>query len=133
MADSRTEWWSFIESIRGDMTAKQFASHVGISAPTLSRWRHGARPDPNLVISVARAADANIVSALVASGHLSLDEVEAYATGQLVLADIPMTTLLQEVISRLNDLERGISPTPPQTAAEAAEERGHEILKGLLR
>lgn len=128
MNKNPSPWWEYLEKAQGDMTDKQLAARINVSTPTISRWRHGKNPDISLVIQVARRLDGNIVAALVAAGILTKDEVAAYSSGQLLLSDVPLDTLLSEVSDRLAELRRSMNDNP-----STGSERGAKIMKGLIR
>lgn len=127
-------WWSFIEGLKGTDTTKRFAGHIGVSVPTLNRWRRGARPEVAMVLQVADTTGTNRAACLVAAGYLTDSDVEDYAHGELALADVPTEALLTELLARLQCMKKQVhSPGTPLTPAEQRRRRAEAVVENLYR
>lgn len=101
-----TRWWRYLDSLRGsDMSDRQLALFIDVTPATVSRWKSGKNPGPAEVVQAAHAFGANAVQALVAGGILGDEETEAYRSGQISLADVPLSALLDELKVRMSDLQ----------------------------
>lgn len=111
---TQTRWWTYLSALMGDDNATEAAKKSGISSSNFTRWKKGARADPDFVVKVARAYNANVLEALVAAEFIT-DEEAALTTisPTLDIADIDSTTLIEELqyrvdrIKYLIDLEDG--------------------------
>lgn len=100
-----TRWWRYLDSLRSaDMSDRQLALFIDVTPATVSRWKSGKNPGSAEVVQAAHAFGANAVEALVAGGILGDEETEAYRSGQISLADVPLSALLDELKVRLTDL-----------------------------
>lgn len=99
----KTAWWDFVDELRGDLSDRQFAAKVGVTQPTVGRWRRGHRPDTDLIIQVARSCGVSVVEALVAGEVLDAQEVAAYRSGSVSLSTLPTAALIDELQFRLED------------------------------
>lgn len=101
-----TDWWLYIEKGLEDAGINQtrLADLIGISRPSLSRWRtQGVTPnDPEIVRGVAFVLQTPIVDALEALGYLDEHEA-AQMRGTAELADYSDDQLLEEISRRMKD------------------------------
>lgn len=71
---SSTRWWDYIEPIIGEMTLRDAARKAGFNQSAFTRWKGGAKADPEFVVKFARAFDLNVLEALVAAEVITQDE-----------------------------------------------------------
>ena len=74
MCMSETRWWKYLSSLMGNETATEAAKKSGISSSNFTRWKKGARADPDFVVKVARAYNADVLEALVAAEFITAKE-----------------------------------------------------------
>ena len=92
--------------IRKD-TYSSAAKRIGVDKSAFTRWKNGARPDPNLVVKFARNYNRNVLEALVAAGFLTEGEADLREvdTGETTLKEATNTELTEEILLRLNLLK----------------------------
>lgn len=73
---TQTRWWKYLEQLMGDDNAMSAASRAGISSSNFTRWKKGARADPDFVVRIARAYDANVLEALVEAEFITDAEAD---------------------------------------------------------
>lgn len=85
------------------------APKVGVDKATVGRWRTGAvDPKPRQVVAYARAYGLNPISALIAAGFLSAQELDIEVSIPITtLADYSVTELAEELASRLRQGANG--------------------------
>ena len=98
-----TRWWHYLNALMNGDNYTEAAKKTGISTSNFTRWRKGARADPDFVVKVARAYDANILEALVEAEFIT-DEEAALTTiaPQLDLAQVDAQELLDELQHRID-------------------------------
>ena len=104
---SGTKWWQYVtKAIRKD-TYSSAAKRVGVDKSSFTRWKNGARPDPNLVVKFARNYNRNVLEALVAAGFLTEEEADLREvdTGGTTLKEATDAELTEELLLRLRLLE----------------------------
>lgn len=69
-----TNWWQYLSELMGGDTPTVAARKAGISASNFTRWKQGARADPDFVVKIARAYEANVLEALVSAGFITPEE-----------------------------------------------------------
>ena len=69
-----TRWWRHVTGIIGDSTYREAADKAGFDKSAFTRWKKGARADPDFVVKVARAYDANVLEALVEAEFITETE-----------------------------------------------------------
>lgn len=101
-----TRWWDYITEIIGDSTYSQAATKAGFDKSAFTRWKKGARADPDFVVKIARAYDANVLEALVAAEFITEAEAKLreVKVGGIALSDASNRQLLDE-INRRSDPE----------------------------
>ncbi len=96
-----TDWWTYVEEglERVGINQSRLAVEIGISAPSLSRWRtQGVTPsDPETVRAVAFVLKTPIVDALCALGYLTQEETQAMRG----IANYSNRELLDEIERRM--------------------------------
>ena len=124
-----TRWWQYLETLMDGQTAKEAADRTGISASNFTRWKKGARADPDFVVKIARAYEANVLQALVEAEFIT--EEEAHLTEvapELDLSKVSGPDLMEEVDRRLESLKYlaslSASQSPRNELAERREQKG---------
>ena len=100
-----TRWWKYLSALIGNQTAAEAAKISGISASNFTRWKKGARADPEFVVKIARAYGANVLEALTAAEFIT--EEEAALTEVAPKLDLSYATpneLFAEILSRIDVL-----------------------------
>lgn len=87
---TETRWWRYLQGLMGTQTQQEAAEKIGISKSNITRWKAGARADPDFVVKVARAYKANVLEALVASGFIT--EQEAALTELMPRMDLKVVS-----------------------------------------
>lgn len=86
----------------GNETATEAAKKSKISSSNFTRWKKGARADPDFVVKIARAYNANVLEALVAAEFITEAEAKLreIKVGGIALSDASNRQLLDEVMKR---------------------------------
>ncbi len=71
---TETRWWTYLQSLMGEQTQQEAAEKIGISKSNITRWKAGARADPDFVVKAARAYGANVLEALVEAEFITEQE-----------------------------------------------------------
>lgn len=74
MGMSTTDWWTYLSDLMGEDTPTVAAKKAGISASNFTRWKQGARADPDFVVKIARAYHGDVLEALVAADFITSEE-----------------------------------------------------------
>lgn len=104
----KLDWNSYLDRLPGTPNDNQIATAAGIARSNVGRWRsEGQQPKPAQAIAVARAFGSHPLSALVAAGHLTNDDVDAIFDGKAIaqmmsIDDFDTAFLATEVARRLN-------------------------------
>lgn len=69
-----TNWWNYVEVLIGEDTYSEAASKAGFDKSAFTRWKQGARADPDFVVKIARAYKTSVLEALVAADFITSDE-----------------------------------------------------------
>lgn len=69
-----TNWWQYLSELMGNDTPTVAARKAEISASNFTRWKQGARADPDFVVKIARAYNGNVLEALVAAEFITPEE-----------------------------------------------------------
>lgn len=69
-----TNWWQYLSDLMGNDTPTVAARKAEISASNFTRWKQGARADPDFVVKIARAYNDNVLEALVAAEFITPEE-----------------------------------------------------------
>lgn len=98
-----TRWWRYLSDLMNGDNYTEAAKKTGISTSNFTRWRKGARADPDFVVKVARAYDANILEALVEAEFITEEEANLTEVApQLDLAQVDAQELLAELQHRID-------------------------------
>ena len=102
MGMTNTRWWQYLQGLMGPQTQLEAAKHIGISKSNITRWKNGARADPEFVVKVARAYHTNVLEALVEAEFITEQEANLrwVETGGLKLAEATNEQLLDEIMRR---------------------------------
>ncbi|WKD60883.1 Helix-turn-helix protein [Corynebacterium ciconiae DSM 44920] len=111
----------------GGQTQLEAAKFIGISKSNITRWKNGARADPDFVVKVARAYGANVLEALVEAEFITEKEAQLREVAPtLDLEDISADALLDELqrrVDRFNFIKNlEITDEPDMTLEEAVDE-----------
>lgn len=123
---SKTQWWEYLESLLNGQTAKEAAAQTGISASNFTRWKQGARADPDFVVKIARAYKANVLDALVEADFITEDEAKLTEVAPtLDLAKVSGPDLIEELERRVDMLRylESLSPSGDATIRHIADRR----------
>lgn len=104
---SKTRWWKYIEPVIGNMTMRDAAQKAGFNQSAFTRWKNGAKADPEFVVKFARAFDLNVLQALVEAELISQDEADLreVRTGGTKLTDATPRQLAEEFLRRMEEAE----------------------------
>ena len=120
MMTTTTTWWTYIEEglERNDLTQSQLADSINLNRGGMSQWRNnGVVPEnPERIRAVAHILGTNIFDALIASGHLTAQEVETARTAA-PLEDRTDEELLEELLRRVR--KRNNTRTPAKKPAQS--------------
>lgn len=106
-----------MESLMNGQTAKEAADKTGISASNFTRWKKGARADPDFVVKIARAYNANVLDALVKADFITEDEAKlTEVSPTLDLTKVSGEDLMNEVERRIEALRYLSKLESPNTA-----------------
>lgn len=72
-----TRWWDYLQSLIQGQTQQEAAEKIGISKSNITRWKAGARADPEFVVKVAREYKVNVLRALVEAEFITEEEAGA--------------------------------------------------------
>ncbi|AMO91624.1 hypothetical protein AWU68_1343 [Corynebacterium simulans] len=104
---SETRWWKYIAPVIGNMTMRDAAQKAGFNQSAFTRWKNGAKADPEFVVKFARAFDLNVLQALVEAELISQNEADLREVhiGGVNLTDASPRQLAEEFLRRMNDAE----------------------------
>lgn len=101
------------------------AHQAGFNQSAFTRWKSGARADPEFVVKFARAFDLNVLEALVEAEFITEDEagIQEISVGGPLLKRASSKQLTQEVQKRLDAAEQSaLWPVPELGGAAMASE-----------
>lgn len=104
----KLDWNSYLDRLPGSPNDNQIAIASGVARSNVSRWRsEGQQPKPGQAVAVARAYGNHPLSALVAAGYLTNDDLDAIFDGKTIaqimsIDDFDTAFLATEVARRLN-------------------------------
>lgn len=96
-----TDWIDAKAKARGT-TASAVAARAGVNKATVSKWRTGQSPDPDMVRRIASALDAPVLEAFIAAGFLDRSDTTKVIELPRALADLDATELTDELHRRLD-------------------------------
>lgn len=70
----QTRWWKYVIKTINGRTFKEAAQIAGFDQSALTRWKNGARADPDFVVKFARNFDRNVLEALVEAEFITEQE-----------------------------------------------------------
>lgn len=122
-----TRWWRYLSGLMGEETATEAARRSGISSSNFTRWKKGARADPDFVVKIARAYETNVLKALVEAEFITEEEANLRELAPVMnLQDISADALLEELqrrVDRFNFLKNlGPNDEPDMTVDDAIDE-----------
>lgn len=92
-------WWSYVTQVSGG-NQTEIAYKVGVSVPSVSRWRTSA-PKPQNVVAFARAYDRPVIEAFIAAGYLTEADVQEKLVVDRPISELSNAELLAEVERRI--------------------------------
>ncbi|MDK8577243.1 helix-turn-helix transcriptional regulator [Corynebacterium pseudodiphtheriticum] len=139
----KTRWWRYIEPKLNGMTLRDAAKKAGFNQSAFTRWKAGAKADPEFVVKFARAFNVNVLEALVEAefiteeeaaidssknSHLysTLREFEAETSMVRAASDLLRETLAKIKASYVRDVLGETIPTTGFRSWEKLEERFKE-------
>ena len=123
-----TRWWEYVTKVIGKDTYSAAANRAGFDKSAFTRWKNGARADPDFVVKFARNYNRNVLEALVAAGFLTDEEADLREvnTGGTTLKEATDAELTEELLLRLRLLEEDkpidIHSDPCKTPIDAADD-----------
>ncbi|MFW9228613.1 helix-turn-helix domain-containing protein [Corynebacterium striatum] len=97
-----TRWWRYIEPVISDMTMRDAAKQAGFNQSAFTRWKNGAKADPDFVVKFARAFHLNVLEALVEAEFITEKEakLKQITVGGPSLTNATNEQLLDEIMRR---------------------------------
>lgn len=100
---TNTRWWQYVSQVIGGSTYSEAAEKAGFDKSAFTRWKKGARADPDFVVKIARAYGVNVLEALVEAEFITEKEANlTEVTPQLDLAQVDAQELLDELQHRID-------------------------------
>lgn len=101
----KTRWWSYVTELIGDATYREAADKVGFDKSAFTRWKNGARADPDFVVKLARAYNTNVLEALVEAEFITEKEAKIiHVAPRMDLTTIDAVDLVAELERRVKVL-----------------------------
>lgn len=139
----KTRWWRYIEPKLNGMTLRDAAKKAGFNQSAFTRWKAGAKADPEFVVKFARAFNVNVLEALVEAEFITeeeaaidsgennrlystLREFEAETSMVRAASDLLRETLTKIKASYVRDVLGETVPTTGFRSWEKLEERFKE-------
>lgn len=84
------------------MTKRDAAKRAGFNQSAFTRWKNGAKADPDFVVKFARAFHLNVLEALVEAEFITRNEanLQEVTLGGTALPDATNEQLLEEIMRR---------------------------------
>lgn len=100
---TQTRWWKYVTNLIGDSSYSAAANKAGFDKSAFTRWKKGAKADPEFVIKLARAYNTNVLQALVEAEFITAKEAKLNLvdTGGTKLAEATDDELADEVLRRM--------------------------------
>ncbi|WP_413462125.1 helix-turn-helix domain-containing protein [Corynebacterium kefirresidentii] len=97
-----TRWWQYIEPIISGMTMRDAAKQAGFNQSAFTRWKNGAKADPDFVVKFARAFNLNVLEALVEAEFITEEEADLkeITVGGPALSEASNEELVKEFLYR---------------------------------
>lgn len=119
-------WNEYVERVAGDETQATIAHKLGVSGPTISRWKKFG-PRPENVSTFARVYDRPVLEAFVAAGYITPEEANEQPTAAPSLTSLSNDELVNELARRLKAGEGDASTPLTHAAGSAAKANVHEL------
>lgn len=108
---NKLTWINYLDRLPGGPSDRQVALAADTNPSTVVRWRKGQDPSPRHAVMVARHFGLNPLTAFVAAGFLSTEELDTLFDGDSVSASFsldstPTLALVEEVGRRVKALEQ---------------------------
>lgn len=71
---TETRWWRYLQGLMDGQTQQEAADRAGISKSNFTRWKQGARADPDFVVKIARSYGTNVLKALLEAEFITEQE-----------------------------------------------------------
>ncbi|BDD81425.1 hypothetical protein TPB0596_11880 [Tsukamurella pulmonis] len=130
---SDTTWWTYVERLIGTDTAQDAARRAGFDKSAFTRWKKGAKADPEFAVKLARAYGANVLEALVAAGLITDAEAalrEVNPSKRDMLRDLADVELAEEQRRRAEHTIIRIDAG--MTKSDVEEQMARAVQMGLL-
>jgi transcriptional regulator with XRE-family HTH domain len=98
---NETTWWAYVQTVAGDVQAKEIADRAGFDKSAVTRWKQGGNPDPLFAVKFARAFGRPVVEALAAGGLITPEEADMREVA-VGVSDLTNEELLDELRERLD-------------------------------
>lgn len=92
-------WWTYVQRVAGEASAREIARRTGIGQTSVNRWQI-ASPKPENVRAFANAYGRSVVEAMLAAEILTRDDVTVTEV-QADLGEIETDLLLAEIRRRI--------------------------------
>ena len=107
---NKLTWLDYLGRLPGNPNDRSIARAADTDPSTVTRWRKGQDPAPRHAVAVARTFGLNPLTALIAAGYLTTDEVSALfdmdsVGDSLTLSHTPTIDLVEEVARRIRGAE----------------------------
>lgn len=97
---NETRWWKYVQSVAGDVQAKDIADRVGIDKSNVTRWKQGNRPAVEFVLKFARTYGRPVVEALAAGEYITDAEARVREV-KVGVSDLSDIDLARELLARV--------------------------------
>ncbi|QNQ90753.1 hypothetical protein GP475_08945 [Corynebacterium poyangense] len=107
---TNTRWWNYVTEVIGGSTYREAADRAGFDKSAFTRWKKGARADPDFVVKLARAYNTNVIEALVEAEFITKEEAKntPYGSGWSYIAP-QQVSALDETMRRIFDAQNEIT------------------------
>lgn len=117
-------WWGYVERVTGNATNADIANKIGVTGPSIGRWKSGSHPDPGTAATLARAYDRPVLEAFIAAGFLTAEEAQARPTLEYDITRLDDDDLLKEVERRMKEGGHDAGQASAQKISENGEADG---------
>lgn len=138
---NESRWWNYVQTVAGNVQAKDIADVVGIDKSNVTRWKQGSRPAVEFVLKFARAYGRPVIEALAESGFIT-DAEAGIREVKIGTAELTDVDLAREILARAerravegNVIEgrfgvRGLDETDRAVAKTKGRDRGGDDGQG---
>lgn len=126
----QTRWWAYLSDLMGDETATEAAKKSKISSSNFTRWKKGARADPDFVVKIARAYKVNVLQALVEAEFITDEEASLTEVApEIDLTKVDGHDLIDELERRVEVLRylESLKAPKDQLAAKRSKKQNHVV------